>query len=210
MKFFCRAKSMLGKWSLAVSVLVLGSGMISTLNSVASAGAGFQFSVPQPPKKAVNFLAATIESRWVNGNGYYPVTVTLNSLRGAVTQDRPIRVQLTVLGGGGYGSLSQVVSETFVISEGSSSVTGELLIPQANGMMNVSLAFFEGGYELRELRLQQWVGASSNYAWSESAPTVLVIDSKAPLKGLRPRFNVGMAAATGGTLTGGESAVGGV
>ena len=202
MKFVCRAKSMLGKWSLAVSVLVLGSGMINTLNSVASAGAGFQFSVPQPPKKAVNFLAATIESRWVNGNGYYPVTVTLNSLRGAVTQDRPIRVQLTVLGGGGYGSLSQVVSETFVISEGSSSVTGELLIPQANGMMNVSLAFFEGGYELRELRLQEWVGASSNYAWSESAPTVLVIDSKAPLKGLRPRFNVGMMpAATGGTLS---------
>ena len=159
------------------------------------AGIGFRISLPQRPNKPANLLSATIDARWVEGNGYHPVTVKLNSLAGAVTQDRKVRVQISFQGYSGAG-LQPLVTETLAIPEGSSSVTAQLLVPQNEGVGSLNVRFFEGGFELKELRYSRWVGSPSNYGWSEAAPSVLIIDSQAPPQESRPVVNVGLTAPT--------------
>lgn len=155
------------------------------VSSLLSAGGGFRVNLPRTPTKPANFLSATIDTRWVEGNGYCPIHVQLNSLRGAVTQDRRIRVQMSFQGQANSG-LQPLVTKTLVIPEGSGSVTGQMLFPQCDDGGIVKIQFFEGGAELRDMRFQQWVNPVSNYAWSEAAPTVLIIDSQAPPRQYRP------------------------
>ena len=164
---------------------------ICSLPHVVLAATGQRISLPQPPNKPKHFLTATIDTRWLEGTGYRPVTVTLNSLRGVLTKDRTIRVQMTVRGNWQHKYMP-VVSETITIPEGSTSITKRILIPQEDGFGYTSVRFYERGSELKEMRFDQWFGNSSNYAWSEAAPAVLVIDSTAPPNGVRPTMGVGM------------------
>lgn len=144
------------------------------------AGSGNVIIMPQPPNKPKNGLRISIDTRWVDANGYRPVRIVLlNSPPGPTIADRNFRIEIEpTTWQRGYGV--QRVSGYVEMPEGASSAEAVLSVPQCLGWSSIRVRTYEDGYELEDLATSYGIPVRSNYEWSEAVPAVLFIDSDAP------------------------------
>ncbi len=148
---------------------------------VVIAGTGSTLSLPGARAKIKSGLRVEIDSRWVDGNGYRPIRVTLIPWPpGPATFARTIRVELKP--SLRYGGVADTDASAFIeIPEGAASVTRVICIPQDGGWANATVRFYEEGVRLKDLDSAiNFVFAINNQVWSEAQPSILMLDADAP------------------------------
>lgn len=158
--------------------------------TVAQAGYADTLHLPLPGKRIRNFARLEVESRWVSGNGYRPVKVTIfNMPPGPTVSDRDFRVRLTP--GTVYGGPTHHVEVEAIIDmpEGSTQGTAWVAVPQSFQWQHIDIEVGEGGRRIPELSEKRLGLNNSNYpgnnAYLESMPSVLFIDSDTPSQRMR-------------------------
>ena len=155
-----------------------------SLPHFARAGTQLQFTTPQGNQKIKNGLRASIESNWLDGNGYRPVDVTLIPTRaGAAPAARTIRVELAP-NDWGYSQSSFAVMRDVEIPEGSvGPITQRILVPQTQSWRQLGFRAFEDDRELEDLRGSgNLSGNVQRHNRTEAIPNILVVhDGALPL-----------------------------
>ncbi len=145
------------------------------LHAVVLAESGQTQSSPGPRVKPKSGLRMLVDSRWVNGNGYRPVTVEISTMNQApMVADRSFHVELT---NQNWSGRRLSVASFLDIPAGSASGTAKLLVPQEYTLEQLSCQIHENGRHLKDLDLSMSrVAANYNLA----LPVILFVDRDAP------------------------------
>jgi hypothetical protein len=148
------------------------------LSAVFAAGAaaetGDRISLPSgnlPPKHG---LRMTVDTRWIDANGYRPVRVEAISWPpGPSPADRTLRV---VLRAQHYhtSTATTAVTQSFELPQGAAVARTTVAVPQDYDWSSLSVEVYEGGARLDDL-CETHDFAYRGFVWSESAPAVLII-----------------------------------
>ncbi|MCA9153475.1 MAG: hypothetical protein KDA38_01750 [Planctomycetales bacterium] len=158
------------------------------LPSVASGAYPGEFiALPAAGQKPRHGVRATVDARWVDGNGYRPVRVEISTIPPVpATADRSFQVELTATGW--YGQVpAPTVTKTIELPEGASKTDAVLLVPQFSPWNQLEVRILEDGFELKEMRFNGSISNLYSNQWSESAPSMLFVDPDAPTLAVRER-----------------------
>ncbi len=148
--------------------------------TVAQAMTGFSFSMPNAPPKPgqrASGLLLKIDSHWVEGSGYRPMTL---ELRTALPARADRRVHITLIPRNWQGPRWAVETD-LEIAQGSSSATATVLVPQRSIWQTMDVEVLEDGRKVDDVSGSLGIPRSnSDYNWSEAFPSMLFIDSDAP------------------------------
>lgn len=158
--------------------------------SIAEAGSAENIFLPLPGKRIRNGARLEIASRWVNGNGYRPMKVTIvNMPPGPTKYDRDFRVRLTPHTY--YSQPTTIQTEAIVeMPEGATQATAWIAVPQCYSWQTIDIEVREGGQRIPELsepgmQLQSNNNYMGNSPYTEAMPSVLFIDSDTPPEATR-------------------------
>ncbi|MCA9168914.1 MAG: hypothetical protein KDB23_14670 [Planctomycetales bacterium] len=130
--------------------------------------------------KRTSGLTLRISSLWVETAGYRPVTIDIVSVPPAAS-DRNLQFELTP---STYQTQREGVKFSVTVPEGSVNTRVQVPVPQSMMWQRIELTTYEDGRQWKELSGQfQFPLTSAAFTWSESSPTLLVIDSDAPVDG---------------------------
>ncbi|MEX2142580.1 MAG: hypothetical protein WD894_25225 [Pirellulales bacterium] len=140
----------------------------------APAVAPAQIAAPTTPAAGnTTGLVLTLDTTWLDGNGYRPVRVTVTPT--APTQaDRSLRVSFRP-------DNSIAVTRDIELPAGFTSVTTTLSVPQVGPWYTIAFDVFEDGEHLRELsfpRSGMGIGMSQ-YSGDNASPSILMLNSAA-------------------------------
>ena len=160
--------------------------VLTTLTSTvsfAATGKVSRFPVNVPKAKAG--LDMTIDTRWVSANGYRPVTIEFkNRPPVPAVADRTLEVVLSPnRRHESFGSADISVSAIVEISEGSLGASVTIPVPQSRHWSSLGVETWEDARLWKEL--SDIVVVTGGGTYSEAIPTILVIDSAAPLRDQR-------------------------
>ncbi len=155
---------------------------------IVEAGSHWRVSLPSGGAKITTGLNLEIESNWLDGNGYRPVTLRISTIgKTPAPADRHLQVTLQPTdwhGGNGPTSVSTAVS----LKQGQVQAEYQLQIPQSHVWNTLDVTVFEDGRRCDDLS-EYMVPSSRGYReWSEASPAILFIDSDAPIGGGTQRF----------------------
>lgn len=160
------------------------------------AGSGSIVSLPMPGKKVTTGLNLEINTEWVDGNGYRPVTISISPLGGgAAPADRTLDVTLRPHSQQ-WGIVMPNVSTSVKLKQGQTVGTKTIGMPQFQSIGYIEIVTYEDGRECDDLSDRVSTAWNSIYGWSEAAPTILFIDSDAPPGGRSTRLVIAPAQAT--------------
>ena len=104
--------------------------VLLTAASTSLAGSGSVVSLPLPGKKVTTGLNLEINTEWVDGNGYRPVTISISPLGGgAAPADRTLDVTLRPRSHQ-WGVVMPNVSTTVILEQGQTVGTKIVALPQ--------------------------------------------------------------------------------
>jgi hypothetical protein len=173
--------------------------VLLAIASSVSASSGFRIMLPAWPNKAGGLvpggmmaappagapmtpaagnktgLVLTLDTTWVDGNGYRPVRVTIVPTA-PTTADRSLRVSFRP---GNYRAPSVAVTRDIELPAGFNSVTTTLSVPQFAQWNMITFDVFEDGEYVRELSIPQrsmWIGGSQ-YWGDNASPSILALNS---------------------------------
>ncbi len=160
---------------------------LTALAKLSHAGSGSVFRVPSggTPK---NGLQLIVDARWVDGNGYMPVKVTLLPWpAGPATASRTIQVVLVPDFALSRSREDHQVTGTVELTQGATRGEATLAVHRRGAPQYLSIRVYEDGAPLEDLSLSYAsMGGSSRK--SEAVPTLLVIDADAPTRDAREQL----------------------
>ena len=158
------------------------------------AGSGSEVSVPLAGVKVTTGLKLTINTEWVDGNGYRPVTISISPLLGgAAPADRTLEVTLHPHSQG-WNVAMPSVSTSIKLEQGQTVAEKTVAIPQVQMWGALEVATSEDGRRRDDLsETLGFAWNNGNTEWSEAAPTILLIDSDVPPGGRTARFGTNLS-----------------
>lgn len=144
------------------------------------AGSGSVVSLPLAGRKVTTGLKLELNTEWVDGNGYRPITISISPLGGgAAPADRTLDVTLHP-STQQWGIAMSRVSTSITLEQGQTVGKKTIALPQYEAIGSIQIETYEDGR--RRDDLSDAVGMSWNAfsGWSEAAPTILFIDSDTP------------------------------
>jgi hypothetical protein len=161
---------------------------VSMLPPKADAGSGAVGTLPGPRQKAKTRLKLQVDTEWVDGNGYRPVTVRISPLGGGpAPADRMVQVKLRPQGWQ-WGTFMPTVTTWVEILQGDVAGEQTVAVPQYESWNAIAIETFEDDKLCQDLCGQLGMNLTGPYQWSEAAPAMLFIDSDAPRGGRGARF----------------------
>jgi hypothetical protein len=158
--------------------IALAVALFSSLPTSSQAGSGSQAYLPLPGKKVTTGLSLTVDTEWVDGNGYRPVKISIRPLAGgAATADRTLNVTLRPKSR--YNTDTPSVSTSITLEQGQTVATKIVNIPQYQKWSSIKIVTYEDGGWCDDLSETVSISQRINVGWSEAAPTILIIDSDA-------------------------------
>ena len=158
----------------------------------ANAGSGSILSLPQPGVKVTTGLSLTIDTEWLDGNGYRPVTISVSPFGGvAAPADRTVDVTLRPHSRQ-WSVVMPSVSTSITLEQGQTVVTKVISVPQSQAWGSVEVVTYEDGRRRDDLSQSLGINWNANAVWSEAAPTILFVDSDARTGGRGSRFVIGV------------------
>lgn len=155
----------------------VASGLLCLLSfQYASAGTGQFVTLPfDQNKKVKNGIVATVDTRWTDGRGYRPVTVTLTSRK--IQADRRITVRLYP---GSYSTYNNGLEYEFEleIPQGKRDASKTVYLRQDREWNYFRAEFYEGGRKLKDISQDSSQYYSNQY--NQGSPTVLLVDRDVP------------------------------
>ena len=160
---------------LAVLLLVM---TLDLGHAVAGDGAVATFTYGRPTSP--DALTIDVDSRWIAGEGYRPVRVTIRPLnRGRFARDRRVTLQLNRYHQ--WRDYPREVTERVIeLPEGAKQVTETIYVPQNRIQNQMEILFWEGRRTLRNVLRQPFVPTATAETRRESIPSVLIVDPDAP------------------------------
>ncbi|MEE3372830.1 MAG: hypothetical protein VX346_26080, partial [Planctomycetota bacterium] len=143
---------------------------------------------PEIQKTTPSDFLLKLDFRWVAGNGYRPIRVSVAPRGKPFGADRRLDIRLE-LEGMLANSRRRNVRQTLLVPAGSAGITETIYVPEvANpyGRYSLKIFVFEGGREHRALRHQRSWGLPQQSP--EDRPRILIIDSDAPAGDGRNRW----------------------
>jgi hypothetical protein len=166
----CRIGVWLAIW-LVVPVIVVAEVLAET---------GSQAVLPFNNARPKNGLRLMVDSRWIDANGYRPVRVqVIQWPPGPTPADRSFRLVLRP-GAWYWGREDTAVTQFVELPEGAAVAETTVAIPQSSVWGSLGVEVYEGGVRLNDLCETVSFTTSGGYQWSESTPTILIIDDDAP------------------------------
>jgi len=166
---------------LSLSPVVVMCLLVIWLTGELSADVGKIQTFPGPGVKNRTGLQVTYDTRWVEGDGYRPIRVTISTTnQGPSPRDRRLLFEI-YSGGWTRRQTNLIVSQVVVLPENQTSSTTTILVPQRMESTWGSFDVSEGGRKHKVLSSQQYTG-SNNSGWSTTMPCTLVIDLQAPTR----------------------------
>jgi hypothetical protein len=173
-RFWTSRSCRIGVW-LFVGLIFSG---IVTGGAVAETGS--QAVLPFNNARPKNGLRLMVDSRWIEANGYRPVRVqVIQWPPGPTPADRSFRLVLRP-GAWYWGREDTAVTQFVELPEGAAVAETTVAIPQSSGWSSLGVELYEGGVRLNDLCETVSFTTSGGYQWSESTPTILIIDDDAP------------------------------
>ena len=165
--------------------LIVCFGLTTLTSTVSFAATGKVSRFPVNVPKAKAGLDMTIDTRWVSANGYRPVTIEFkNRPPVPAVADRTLEVVLSPnRRHESFGSADISVSAIVEISEGSLGASVTIPVPQSRHWSSLGVETWEDARLWKEL--SDIVVVTGGGTYSEAIPTILVIDSAAPLRDQR-------------------------
>jgi hypothetical protein len=162
--------------------------MATLLPTSADAGSGSNASVPLPGVKVTTGLSLNVNTEWVDGNGYRPVTISISPLGGvAAPADRVLDVTLRPRGWRWRAAMPSV-STTIMLEQGQTVAEKTVAVPQFQTWGTLEITTYEDGRRRDDLSADVGLVWSGNSEWSEAAPTMLFLDSDLPRGGRGARL----------------------
>ena len=159
--------------------MLLASALIC-LPVVTRAASTMRVTLPQKAKTTPSDFLLNFDFRWVGGNGYRPIRVSVAPRGKPFGADRHLEIRLE-LEREFVNFRTLTVRQTVVVPEGSAGIVETIYVPEvANpyGAYSLKIRVFEEGREHRALRYER--------SWAlpqlrpEDRPRILIIDSDAP------------------------------
>jgi hypothetical protein len=135
--------------------------------------------------RAPSGLRLAIDTRWVDGTGYRPVTIRLLPVPpGRATADRRVRVVLAPRSWQ-TGLARTSVACTLELAQGSLFAERTIAVPCGDGWNSVRVDTYEDGRRLRDLSVAylSWP-VRGYYQWTEASPSIVIIAAQAPPRNL--------------------------
>lgn len=144
----------------------------------ARAGTGSVVSLPEVGAKVTTGLNVQVNTEWLDGNGYRPVTISISPLGGgAAPADRTLEVILSPRNWQWRSELI-TVSSSIKLEQGQTVASKTIGVPQFQQWGSIKVETYEDGRRCRDLCAEGLgIAWSGNTSWSEAAPTILIIDS---------------------------------
>ena len=150
---------------------------IGGMDAHCEAGSGRKINLPSENRKKIkNGIVAEIETRWVEGFGYRPVTVTLAVRR--IKQDRTIQIDFLPESHSKHREPLRMSVE-MEIPQGEREVSETFYLPQQTPWNSFRIEFFEDRRKLKDLSMQ-WSTSWANVSNNVDSPCVLLVDKDAP------------------------------
>ena len=160
-----------------VSVGLTCAFLISGFAATCDAGSGRKISLPSENRQKIkNGIVAEIDTRWAEGFGYRPVTVTLMVRR--IKRDRTIQIDFLPESHGSYREPLRMSVE-MEIPQGEREVSQTFYVPQQTPWNSFRLEFFEDRRKLKDLSTK-WNTGWPNVSNNVDSPCVLLVDKDAP------------------------------
>jgi len=147
---------------------------------IVRAGSGGVIPLPIGNARPKNALRLSIDTRWVDANGYRPVRIeAINWPPGPTTADRTIRVELSPQSRWGYDT--PAVIHYIEIPEKSARATSIVSVPQRDAWTTMNVEVYEDGVKLDDLSTTVGIPSRNRgfWTWSEAIPAILIIDDDA-------------------------------
>lgn len=141
------------------------------------AGTGQKITLPTDNRNKIqNGIIAEIDTRWVEGLGYRPVTLTLSTRKSK--RDRTIRVALMPES---HSSSHEPlkVEVTMDIPAGVKDVKKTVYLPQQTPWSVIRADFYLGNRKLKDLSIGYGI-YQDNRTYNDHSPCMLLVDSDAP------------------------------
>lgn len=154
-------------------------GLLMLIAGTALAQSGGITTLPSPRVKNRSGLTMEVDTRWVDGNGYRPITIRVwPSLGGAAPADRTVQVSLTFHEF--PGNRRTRVATSIELQQGQ--VVAEKQIPaHASGVWHSQdISVTEDGRSWPDLTVTNRGFVRNYYEWDDASPTVLLVDDDAP------------------------------
>ena len=173
--------------------LILITGLaVDGCSESALAGTGQVITLPRRGVKASAGVRLTIDTRWVAGNGYRPVRVQVSPLGGGVAPANRY-FDVTIRPRGYYGGHSVAAAATVHLPQGKSFGATIINVPETNLWMRYDITTHEDGRRLEDLSTRGVSGAIRfNYERTDASASVLILHRTVPASS-RPS---GVAAST--------------
>jgi hypothetical protein len=155
--------------------------------SLLCAGSGELRVMPPPGAPNRSGLEVAVDTQWVDGSGYRWVRVHVSTVGNiASPRDRLLRIEIAP-NSSRTSDRAQVARGFVELKQGASKASAGLLVPQSSPWHWLAVAVYEGGTLRPELSSSANHG-SAQRGWSESIPSILVIDRDAPTALQRSRL----------------------
>ena len=152
------------------------------------AGSGSTLTLPTAGVKARTGLRVEIDSEWLDGTGYRPVTIRVSPLGGrAAAADRMLRVSVTPMSWQ-WGMEGTRVDTWVELAQGATVGEKTIAVLQEGGWGSFKIEVHEDGDECKDLSGTFGIGTVAYYQWTEAAPAMLFLDVDTPLGGRGARF----------------------
>ncbi len=156
--------------------------LLAAMPARLEAYSGGVIHLPQGNKKPKNGLRLTIDTRWVDANGYRPVRIeAINWPLGPTLADRSIRVVIEPSSWRGSRPAIRV-SGRIEIPEGAARGETVLAVPQSDQWGSIWVMAYEDGALLKDVSESVGIPVQRYVNNSEAIPTILIIDSDAPTR----------------------------
>ncbi len=172
------------------AAIVAALGVATVLTTTLYAGSGSVVSLPLAGKKVTTGLKLEIDTEWVDGNGYRPVTISISPLGGgAAPADRTVDITLRPFSQS-WSIAMPAVSTSIKLEQGQTVGKKTIGIPQYQSIGSIEVTTYEDGRRRDDLSDNVGLNWNAVSVWSEAAPTVLFIDSGAPVGNRSARYAI--------------------
>ena len=156
----------------------------------ALAGSGFEVTVPSNIRKMKNGVTMKVSTHWVEACGYRPINIDATRIP-PFAAERRLRVEIKP--NSWYDqNMPRRITTWIVFDEGSSKTSKTIYAPQAESWGGLRISVFEDGRKLDDLESDfqgAMIGNQGHGNLTEAFPTMLFVDSDAPLAAARKTFS---------------------
>ena len=160
----------------SVKMTLVSFGYLLALAGPLCAGSGNVVNLPLSNLSPKNGLRLTMDTKWVDANGYRPVKIMARPWPGPAPADRRIQIELRPAAWY-YGRETNRISGSLLIPEGATQAETTLAVPQSTKWTSLHIAVYEDGHLLEDLSGTP-TSSTGTYGSesSEAIPTILIIE----------------------------------